>query len=128
MLTKLKTIFPIFLINMKDFYKYIADEEKDNIDYEILSFKVDDINFYDRYNTLYNCLNYFSKLSTGKISIKNELFLNDLSKVFKLKSAYNIKDKNNIEKAYDDLVLRKQKGCLIEGLKYTKSWSFKKKI
>ena len=52
---------------------------------------------------MYNYLNYFSKLSTGKISIKNELFLKDLSKGFKLKSAYT-KGKNNKEKAYDDLV------------------------
>ena len=107
-LKKLKIIFPIFLRNIKGFFKYIADKERDNIDYEILSFKVDNINFYDRYNTLYNYLNYFSKLSTGKISIKNELFLKNLSKGFKVKKAYNTKDKNNIEKAYDDLVFGKK--------------------
>ena len=44
------------------FFKYIANKEKDNIDYEILSSKVDDINFYARYNTLYNYLNYFLTL------------------------------------------------------------------
>ena len=43
---------------MKTKVKYIANKEKDNIDYEILSSKVDNINFYDRYNTLYNYLNY----------------------------------------------------------------------
>ena len=53
-----------------NFFKYIANKEKDNINYEILSYKFDDINFYDRYNTLYNYLNYFSKNSVEEISIK----------------------------------------------------------
>ena len=58
------------------FFKYIVNKEKDNIDYEILSSKVDDINFYGRYNTFYN---YFSKLNNAKeISIKNKSFLEDL--------------------------------------------------
>ena len=42
-------------------FKYIVNKEKDNIDYEIISYKVDNINFYDRYNTLHNYLNYFYK-------------------------------------------------------------------
>ena len=45
----------------------------------------------------------------GKIAIKNELFLKDLSKGFKLKSAYNTKDENNIEKAYDDVIFGNEK-------------------
>ena len=45
------------MINIKGFFKYIANKEKDNIDYEILLSKVDDTSFYGRYNTLYN---YFS--------------------------------------------------------------------
>ena len=90
-------------------FKYIANKEKNNIDYEILSSKVDDINFYDKYNTLYNYVNYFSKLSVGKISIKNESFLKDLLKGFKLKNVYTTKDKNNIEKAYDNLVFNNKK-------------------
>ena len=54
------------MINIKGFLRIYL--KKDNIDYEILSSKVDDINFYDIYNnTLYNYLNYFSELSTGKI-------------------------------------------------------------
>ena len=35
------------------FLKYIANGEKNDVNYEILSSKVDDINFYDRYGTLY---------------------------------------------------------------------------
>ena len=77
-------ISPIFMINITGFFKYIADKEKDSIDYEILSSKVDDINFYDRYNTLYNYLNYCFKFSAEEISIKNKSFLEDLSKGFKL--------------------------------------------
>ena len=90
------------------FFKYIADKEKDNTNYKILSSKVDDINFYDRYNTFYNYLNYFSELSTGKVSIKTELFLKDLSKGFMFKNAYT-KGKNNLEKADDDLVFNNKK-------------------
>ena len=58
---------------------------------------------------MYNYVNYFSKLSVGKISIKNESFLKDLLKGFKLKNVYTTKDKNNIEKAYDNLVFNNKK-------------------
>ena len=58
---------------------------------------------------MYNYLNYFSKLSVREISIKNESFLNDLLIGFKLKSVYNIKGKNNIEKVYNDLVFNNKK-------------------
>ena len=102
-LNKIKNNFSNNYDKYQRFFKYIANKEKDDINYEILSSKVDDINLCDRYNTLYYYSNYFSKLSTGKISIKNELFSKDLSKGFKLKSAYT-KGKNNIEKAYDNLV------------------------
>ena len=103
-LNKIKNNLPDIYDKYQRFFNYIADEEKDNIEHEILSFKVADINFYDIYNNiLYNYLNYFSELSTGKISIKDESFLKDLSKGFKFKSAYT-KDKNNIENANDDLV------------------------
>ena len=95
-LTKLKIIFLIS----------IANKEKENIDYEKLSFKVGDINFYDRYNTLYS---YLSKLDTTESSIKNKSLLEDLLKGFKLKSVYTNEDKNNTEKAYSDLVLNNKK-------------------
>ena len=43
----------MLMINIQGvFSTYIANKEKDNIDYEILSCKVDNMNFYDRYNTL----------------------------------------------------------------------------
>ena len=44
------------MINIKGFLSILL------INYEILSYKVDDINFYDKYNTLYNYLNYFLSL------------------------------------------------------------------
>ena len=69
-LNKIKNNFSNIYDKYQRFYKYIANEEKDNIDYKILSYKVDDINFYDRYNTLYHYLNYFSNLSAREISMK----------------------------------------------------------
>ena len=107
-LNKIKNNFSDIYDKYQRFFKYIANKEKDNIDYEILSSKVDDINFYDRYNTLYNYLSYFSKFSAEEISIKNKLFL-DLSKAFKLKSVYIIKGKNNTKKAYNNLFLNNKK-------------------
>ena len=108
-LNKIKNNIPDIYDKYQRFFKYIANKEKDNIDYEILSSKVDDINFYDRYNTLYNYLNYFSKLSAEEISIKNKSFLKGLPKGFKLKSVYTTKGENNIEKTYDDLVFNNKK-------------------
>ena len=93
------------MINSKGFFMYIANKEKNDVDYEILSSKVDDINFYDRHDTLYNYLNYFFTFSAEEISIRNKLFLEDLSKGFKFKSVYTTESKINTEKAYDNLVL-----------------------
>ena len=111
-LNKIKNNFPDDIFDKyQKFFEYIANKEKENTDYEILSSKVDDINFYDRYNTFCNYLNYFSKLkfSVGKISIKNESFLKDLSKGFKLESVYTTKGENNLKKAYYDLVFNNKK-------------------
>ena len=108
-LNKIKNNFPDIYDKYESFFKYIAKKEKDNIDYEILLSKVNDINFHDRYNTLHNYLNYLFKLSAEKILIKNKSFLKDLSKGFKLRSVYTHKGKNNIERAYDDLVLSNKK-------------------
>ena len=58
---------------------------------------------------MYNYLNYFFKSSAKEISIKNESFLKDPSKGFKLKSVYTTKGENNIEKAYDNLVFNDKK-------------------
>ena len=66
-LNKIKNNFFDIYDKYQRFFKYIANKEKDNIDYEILSYKVDNVNFYDIYNTLYNYLNYFSKTSVGEI-------------------------------------------------------------
>ena len=108
-LNKIKNSFSDIYDKYQRFSKYIANKEKNKIDYEILSSKVDDINFYDRYNTLYNYLIYFSKLSAEEISIKNKSFLKDLSKGFNLKSVYTTKGENNMEKTYDDLVFNNKK-------------------
>ena len=96
------------MINIKGFLSILLINKK-KIDYKILSSKGDDINFCDRYNTLYNYLNYFFKFSIEETLIKNESFLKDLSNRFKLKSVYTTKAKNNIKKAYDDLVFNNKK-------------------
>ena len=88
------------------FLQYIANKEKENINYKILSNKVDDINSYDKYNTLYN---YLSEFNLEKTSIKDKLFLEALLKGFNLKKGYTKNVKNNIEKAYDDLFLSNKK-------------------
>ena len=108
-LNKIKNNIPDIYDNYQRFFECIANKEKDNIDYEKLSYKVNDINFYDRYNTLYNYLNYFFKFSVKEIFMKNKSFLKDLSKGFKLKNVYTTKAENNIEKAYDDLVFNDKK-------------------
>ena len=88
------------------FLQYIANKENENINYEILSNKVDDINSYDKYNTLYS---YLSEFNLEKTSIKDKLFLEALLKGFNLKKGYTKNVKNNIEKAYDDLFLSNKK-------------------
>ena len=85
-LNKIKNNFPDIYNKYQRLFKYIVNKENDNIDYEILSYKVDNINFYDRYNTLYNYLSYFFKFSAEEISLKNKSFLEDLSKEYQLKS------------------------------------------
>ena len=108
-LNKIRNNFPDIYDKYQMFFKYIANKEKENIDYKILSSKVDDINFYDRYKTLCNYLNSLSSRSAEKNSIKNKSFLRDLLKGFKLKSVYTTKGENNKEKAYDDLVFNDKK-------------------
>ena len=105
-LNEIKNKFPDIYNKYPRFFQYIANKEKENINYEILSNKVDGINFYDRYNTLYN---YLSEFNLEKTSIKDKLFLEDLSKGFTLKKGYPKNGKNNIEKAYDYLFLSNKK-------------------
>ena len=95
-LNKIKNDIPDIYDKYQRFFKYIANKGKDNIYYEILSSKVDDINFYDRYNTLYNYLNYFFNFSVEETLTKNKSLLKDLLKGFKLKSVYTTKGENNI--------------------------------
>ena len=66
---KIKNSFFDIYDKYQRFFNYIVNEEKNNIDYEILSSKVDDINFYDRYGTLYNYLNYVFQFSAEEVSI-----------------------------------------------------------
>ena len=108
---KIKNIFPSDIYHKyQRHFKYIANKEKENIGYEKPLDRIDGINFYNKYSTLYNYLNYFSDLNNiRKISIKNKSFLEDLSKLFNLKSGDTKKGENNIEKAYDDLVLSNKK-------------------
>ena len=46
-LNKIKNKFPNIYNKYPRFFQYIANKEKENINYEILSNKVDTINFYD---------------------------------------------------------------------------------
>ena len=109
-LNKIKNIFSDIYDKYQMFFKYIANKEKDNINYEILLSKVDDINFYYKFDTLYNYLNYSFKFSAEETSVKNKTFLKDLLKGFKLKSTCTTtKGENNIEKAYNNLVLSDKK-------------------
>ena len=69
-LNKIRNNFPDIYKKYPRPFEYIANKWKENIDYEKLSYKVDDVNFYDRYNTLYN---YFPKRNNiEEISIKNK--------------------------------------------------------
>ena len=108
-LNKIKNNSPDIYDKYQRFFKYIANKEKNDVNYKMLSSKVDDINFYDRYGTLYNWLNYFPKFISEEISIKNKSFLGNLSKGFKLESVYSTGGKNNTENAFDDLVLNNKK-------------------
>ena len=60
---------------------------------------------------MYNYLDDLLKSDVERISKKNQLFLEDLSKGFMLKKAYAVSRKNiiNTEKTHDDLVLNDKK-------------------
>ena len=102
----MKIIFPIFL---DKYQRYIVNKEKNDVNYEILSSKVDDISFCDRYGALYEYSNHLLEFSIKKNSKRDKSFLEDLSKRFKLKSVCTTKGENNTEKTYDDLVLNNKK-------------------
>ena len=69
-LNKIENNFPGIYDKYQRFFKYLANKETNDVDYEILLSKVDDINFYDRYGTLYNYLNCSFKTRTKQISMK----------------------------------------------------------
>ena len=46
-LNKIKNIFSNIYDKYKRFFEYIANKEKENNDYKLLSYKVDDLNFSD---------------------------------------------------------------------------------
>ena len=71
-LNKIKNNFSDIYDKYLRFFKYISNEEKNNTDYEILSIKVEGINFFDWCDTLYNYLNYLFKFSAEEISRKNK--------------------------------------------------------
>ena len=105
-LTKLKIIFPIFL---DKYQRYIVNKEKNDVNYEILSSKVDDISFCDRYGALYEYLNHLLEFSIKKKILKE---INHFWKIYQKGlslSVYTTKDENNTEKTYDDLVLNNKK-------------------
>ena len=110
-LCKIKNNFSDIYHKYQRFFKYIADKVKHSIDYELLSSEVADINFYYRYGTLYNYLDDLLKSDVERISIKSQLFLEDLSKGFMFKKVYAISRKNitNTEKTHNDLVLNDKK-------------------
>ena len=58
-LTKLETIFVIFMINIKDLLNILLMKKKNSIDCKI--HKAKGINFYDRYDALYNYLDHLLK-------------------------------------------------------------------
>ena len=95
------------MTNIKGFL-WILLMKKKNINYKMLSSKVPVINFYGKYGTLYEYLNH---LLGSAVEEKNKLFLEVLSKGFKLKKAYatSKRDINNTENAYSDLVLNDKK-------------------
>ena len=68
-LNRIKNNFSDIYDKYQRFFKYIANKAKNDVDYKILSPKVDDINFYDRYGTLYNYLNYSFQFSVEEVSI-----------------------------------------------------------
>ena len=105
-LNEIKNTFSDIHNKYPRFFGYIAKKEKENINYEILLNKVDGINFYHKYNKLYN---YLVKFSLEKTSIKNKSFLKDLSKGFNLKKGYTKNGENYIEKAYNNFVLGNKK-------------------
>ena len=65
-LNKIKNSFCDIFDKYWRFFKYIANKGKTNIYYEMLWSKIADINFYDKYDTLYEYLNHLLGSSVEK--------------------------------------------------------------
>ena len=107
-LDKIKNKFSSVCDKYQRFFKHIVDGGKNDVDSEILSSNVNDINFYDRCGTLYEYLNHLLEFDMERISKRDKSFLKDLLKGFKIKKTYDtlIKNRDNVEKVYDYLVLK----------------------
>ena len=87
-LNNIKNNFSCIYDKYQRYFKRIANDEKNDVNYEILSSTVDNINFYNRYGTLYK---YLNDLYNGveNISKWDKSFLNDLLKGFEIKTSFS---------------------------------------
>ena len=73
------------MINIKSFLSILLIiNKKKSIAYEMVLSKVKGIDFFDRYDTLYNYLDHLLEPGAEEISKKDQSFLEDLSEVFKI--------------------------------------------
>ena len=97
---------------MKIFFNYIASEEKENIDYNLLSEEIltpsgDTINFLQKYGDLYNFWYslLYASMNLNDIKLQQVKFLQDLMNGFEV---YKIikKPKNESDYKAEDLYLK----------------------
>ena len=65
-LNKIRNNFPNICDKYQRLFKHTAEKEKNNIDYKMLLCKVKGINFFARYDTLYNYLDHLLSLVQKK--------------------------------------------------------------
>ena len=87
-LNNIKNNFSCIYDKYQRYFKRIANDEKNDVNYETLSSTVDNINFYNRYGTLYKYLNDLYN-SMENISKRDKSFLNDLLKGFEIKTSFS---------------------------------------
>ena len=87
-LNNIKNNFSCIYDKYQRYFKRIANDEKNDVNYETLSSTVDNINFYNRYGTLYKYLNDLYN-SVENISKRDKSFLNDLLKGFEIKTSFS---------------------------------------
>ena len=102
----------IFDLDLKNFFNYIASEEKENIDYNLLSEEIltpsgDTINFLQKYGDLYNFWYslLYASMNLNDIKLQQVKFLQDLMNGFEV---YKIikKPKNESNYKAEDLYLK----------------------